>query len=213
MVQTYYFQCSCGYTTDEQPKWREHKPLNCKIVKFGRHGDQGDIIIALQTKLAAAERHVSQREEQLDQQMEMLKSFVSFYRKGQFDMIDDMLTRGLSSNTLCCTSGMYRSEPQRRRIAQRQNWRCAGTDCPLQGDVLRGYSIVYTTPLCLGGCDVTENMQAMCYTCMKDKLEHDKVTCLARVPGESNDTPVSDNEACCTHKRKRQGAGSCEVST
>eukprot|EP00965_Chrysotila_dentata_P225840 6195027-Pleurochrysis_carterae.AAC.1 len=37
MVHTYYFQCACGFTTDEHPKWKEHKPLNCKIVKFGRH--------------------------------------------------------------------------------------------------------------------------------------------------------------------------------
>tara|TARA_Y100000389_G_C17344130_1_gene454928 strand:+ start:252 stop:686 length:435 start_codon:yes stop_codon:yes gene_type:complete len=71
-------------------------------------------------------------------------------------------------------SRIGRSEPQRRKIAQRQNWRCASTTCDLVGE-LEGYDLDHIIPLWKGGEDADDNLQALCPACHRRKTDLERL--------------------------------------
>jgi 5-methylcytosine-specific restriction endonuclease McrA len=63
-----------------------------------------------------------------------------------------------------------RSEPERRRIAMRQNWKCNDPygKCTLPDD-LAEYEVDHIIPTSLGGADTDDNLQALCPGCHRIK--------------------------------------------
>ena len=64
------------------------------------------------------------------------------------------------------------TEPERRKIAQGQGWRCINPDggCLLPGE-LQEYDIDHVVPVWKGGQDETDNMQALCPACHRRNPE------------------------------------------
>lgn len=79
-------------------------------------------------------------------------------------------------------SRISRSEPQRRKIAQRQNWKCAGETCDLVGE-LEAYDLDHITPLSQGGEDVDNNLQALCPACHRRKTDKERLVSSGNLPG------------------------------
>ena len=71
-------------------------------------------------------------------------------------------------------SRISRSEPQRRKIAQRQNWKCASTSCNLEGE-LEAYDLDHIIPLWKGGEDTDDNLQALCPACHRRKTDLERL--------------------------------------
>lgn len=67
------------------------------------------------------------------------------------------------------------TEPERRKIAQGQGWRCADPDggCLLPGE-LQEFDIDHVLPLWKGGQDETANMQALCPACHRRKTNRER---------------------------------------
>jgi len=73
------------------------------------------------------------------------------------------------------TKRIARTEPQRRAIAQRQDWKCANPHgkCTLSHLSLDGfnYELDHKTALCDGGTDDDTNLQALCSNCHSWKTQ------------------------------------------
>jgi 5-methylcytosine-specific restriction protein A len=67
------------------------------------------------------------------------------------------------------------TEPERRKIAQDQGWRCADPDggCLLPGE-LQEFDIDHVLPLWKGGQDEAANMQALCPACHRRKTNRER---------------------------------------
>ena len=70
---------------------------------------------------------------------------------------------------------LYRTEFQRRQIAKRQNWICAGEHCTLEGKELQEYDIDHIFPLSLGGSEDPDNLQALCPACHRRKTDRERL--------------------------------------
>ena len=69
------------------------------------------------------------------------------------------------------------TEPQRRVIASRQGWTCAGCRCSLAEIA---YDIDHIIALWAAGLDIDSNRQALCTACHRLKTDQERV---ARQPG------------------------------
>ena len=69
-----------------------------------------------------------------------------------------------------------RTEPERRKIAQSQGWKCADPDggCLLPGE-LQEYDLDHVIPVWKGGIDEPENLQALCPACHRRKTNRERV--------------------------------------
>jgi 5-methylcytosine-specific restriction protein A len=76
-----------------------------------------------------------------------------------------------------------RTEPERRKVAQSQGWKCANPDggCLLPGE-LQEYDIDHVIPMWKGGLDEPENLQALCPACHRRKTNRERVERSAGVP-------------------------------
>ena len=67
------------------------------------------------------------------------------------------------------TARIHRTEPERREILERQEWKCNNPHgkCPLPNQLLKGapYDLDHIQPLADGGRDVAHNLQALCKHC------------------------------------------------
>ena len=77
-------------------------------------------------------------------------------------------------------------EPGRRRIAQRQNWLCAGPQCrdAAENKELGEYEVDHIVPLSLGGTPDNDNLQALCLNCHQKKTDQERLLVAPSVGGE-----------------------------
>jgi 5-methylcytosine-specific restriction protein A len=80
------------------------------------------------------------------------------------------------------TTRINRPEPERRKIAERQNWKCASDTCNLAGK-LEAYDLDHIIPLWKGGEDIEDNLQALCPACHRRKTDMERVE--RTVPGKT----------------------------
>ena len=173
--------CECGYTSARRDAWSTHKK-RCRIITSG---DQ-QLISNLQKQLEAKDEQMKQQLEAKDQQMreqlQVLKEDTKQLREqlvAKDEMLNEqrddlrMFEKLLAERFVELQDEMKqlrkrkkatrinRSEPERRKIAQRQSWMCASDACKLDGQ-LEAYDLDHTVPLWKGG-ECTVKIQRIIY--------------------------------------------------
>ena len=162
--------CECGYTTQLRPCWSRHLK-SCKHLKENENDKH----------IATLEQQLAEQKEQMTEQKEQLKEYMKQLATKDEQILN--LTNQLlqhSSKRLNAHEAQKNakrkklSEPERRKIAMRQDWNCANPDgkCCLR-DKLQEYDIDHIIPLCQGGQDDPSNFQAICPACHRRKTERD----------------------------------------
>ena len=154
--------CDCGYTTTFTSSWSTHKK-RCKLVTTSE-----------QERIASLEKQLADQREQLaakDQQLAAKDNQINELMKRLVGIHTPPPARPESAKG---TKRKKMTEPQRRKIAIRQNFKCANPDgkCKLT-DSLEEYDVDHVIPLFLDGDDEEWNMQALCPACHRRKTENE----------------------------------------
>ena len=149
--------CACGFTTIWMSSWSTHNK-SCKLIT----SDKDRSIASLELQL---EKKDQQMREQLAAKDEIINQLIQ-------NANDEILS--LRKSQAARNRRTKMPEPKRRKIAARQDWKCANPDgnCALKGD-LQEYDVDHITPLLKGGPDDESNMQALCPACHRRKTEND----------------------------------------
>ena len=154
-------QCKCGYTTSHRGAWSTHKRL-CKVIQNELGSIDKERIASLEQQLAIKDRQIEEYRKEIErllaERCTELNEEVKRLRKSK---------RG--------PKRIHRTEPERRKIAKRQNWMCAGKECPAatRGEELEEYDIDHIIPLSRGGSEDPGNLQALCPGCHRKKTEQE----------------------------------------
>jgi 5-methylcytosine-specific restriction endonuclease McrA len=121
-------------------------------------------VASLEQQLAAALERNAALEQMVGQQLLEVKEELKQTRKRK----DRYAEVAVSRRPL--------SEPERRRVAQGQGWRCADPDggCLLPGE-LQEFDIDHVIPMWRGGLDEPENLQALCPACHRRKTNRERL--------------------------------------
>ena len=146
--------CACGYTTVNMSNWSRHKK-SCKLVKC----DKDELIEQMK-------QHILWQKEQLAAKDEQIKELII--------RLSEVPPPPVRAGGAKGTKRKRMTEPQRRKIALRQNFKCANPDgkCKLT-NALEEYDVDHVIPLFLGGDDDEWNMQALCPACHRRKTENE----------------------------------------
>ena len=162
--------CECGYTTIRISNWGQHKKW-CKLGKC----DKDALIEQMKQQLAAKDQQMREqlaaKDELLNEQREDLRMFEKLLAERFVDL--QVEVKQLRKKRKKATR-INRSEPERRKIAQRQNWKCASDACKLAGK-LEAYDLDHIVPLWKGGEDTEENLQALCPACHRIKTDMERL--------------------------------------
>ena len=164
--------CECGYTTVTISNWSIHKK-RCKLVKC----DKDELIEQMKQQLASKDEQMKQQLAAKDEQL-AAKDQQLAAKDEQLAAKDrqiEQLIKTNPPNRPRTTKRKGMTEPQRRKIALRQNFKCANPDgeCKLIDGNLKEYDVDHVDPLFLGGPDDESNMQALCPACHRRKTERD----------------------------------------
>jgi 5-methylcytosine-specific restriction enzyme A len=159
--------CQCGYSTKHSGNWSTHK-RTCKVLNEKKENDR---MQELEKDKEELKQQLAAKEQELKDQREEIKMFEQLLAERFVELKEEV--KQLRKRK-AAPSRMSRSEPQRRKIAQRQNWRCASTTCDLVGE-LEGYDLDHIIPLWKGGEDTDENLQALCPACHRRKTDLERL--------------------------------------
>ena len=150
--------CECGFSTLNRGAWSTHKK-SCKLVITSDKESIG----SLQKQLAAKDEQLAAKDEQIADLMKILRNMIEVHTPPP---IRPGAAKGTKRKKM--------TEPQRRKIALRQNFKCANPDgkCKLT-NALEEYDVDHVIPLFLGGDDDEWNMQALCPACHRRKTENE----------------------------------------
>ena len=152
--------CTCGYTTSHRGAWSTHK-RTCKVLNEKNEND----------RIQELEKDKEELKQQLADQREEIKMFEQLLAERFVELKEEV--KQLRKRK-AAPSRIGRSEPQRRKIAQRQHWKCASTNCDLVGE-LEAYDLDHIKPLWKGGEDTDENLQALCPACHRRKTDLERL--------------------------------------
>lgn len=174
MPTTYYKEartCVCGYTTIRMSCWSTHQ-RSCKLITLKRLEEtrnclEADAKRTVESELLAGRERIAFLEQQLEQLHSELRE-----KNSELAAANKQLSKRKPPKRI------HRTEPQRRQIAKRQNWICAGKDCTdaKQGIELQEYDIDHVIPLSCGGTDDTDNLQALCPRCHRRKTDQERLS-------------------------------------
>lgn len=153
--------CACGYTTIKMNLWSRHKKC-CQLIP----NEKDALIASLEKQLAA-------KDEQLKDQREEIKMFEQLLAERFVELREELRQIRKRKQP---TQRVHRTEPQRRQIAKRQNWLCAGQQCQeaQTKQELQEYDIDHIIPLHLGGTEEPDNLQALCPGCHRRKTDQER---------------------------------------
>ena len=160
--------CDCGFSTIWMASWSKHK----KSCAFQKEPDNKDVLIStLQDDKQLLSRQLAAKDELLNEQREDLRMFEKLLAEKFAELQDEV--KQLRKKRKKATR-INRSEPERRKIAERQNWKCANDTCKLPGN-LEAYDLDHIVPLWKGGEDTEDNLQALCPACHREKTDMERV--------------------------------------
>ncbi len=160
--------CICGYTALKRNTVVRHQ-RSCKqhlITQALKQSEAASELNALRARIDEKEARINQMEIQMAEQKEQM---------AVKDRQIEQLIKTNPPNRPMTTKRKRMTEPQRRKIALRQNFKCANPDgeCKLIDGNLKEYDVDHVDPLFLGGPDDESNMQALCPACHRRKTERD----------------------------------------
>jgi len=163
--------CVCGYSTLNPGNWCRHNK-NCKSVVT----DDKERIASLEKDKEQLREQLRVKDEQLatkDQQMKEQLAAKDVILNQLIENANNEI-RSLHKSQATRNRRTKMPEPKRRKIAARQDWKCAnpGGNCTLKGE-LQEYDVDHVIPLLKGGPDNESNMQALCPACHRKKTEND----------------------------------------
>ena len=141
--------------------WSQHKK-SCKLVP----NEKDARIATLEKDNDALKQQLLAKDEQLKDLQEEIKRLLK-------EEIDHMRKRKQTRKRV------HRTELERLKIAKRQQWLCAGSECPAatRGEELEEYDIDHIIPLSLGGTEDHNNLQALCPVCHRKKTDQERLLC------------------------------------
>lgn len=125
-------------------------------------------------QLRAKDEQLTAKDEQLKRQNEHIANLEVVISQQLAETKDELRkTKKRKDSYADKTAGRRtRTEPERRKVAMRQHWKCANPDgkCILPG-LLEEYDVDHRIPLWKGGSEEPENLQALCPACHRRKTE------------------------------------------
>ena len=172
-------KCNCGYSTFRSDHMNAHKNI-CKVKdepSSELDEPSSELVLYLkqqyQKEIAAKDEQINQLIQQLAAKDEQIKAKDEQINQLIQNTNDHKAKRQKPEATT--ERKIKMSEPKRRIIAARQDWKCANPDgkCRLKDDCLEEYDVDHIIPLRIGGPDHPSNMQALCPACHRRKTERD----------------------------------------
>ena len=178
--------CVCGYNTFRISSWYIHnksckgaseaEQLKCQVATLEKQLEntkRDEQLQELKEDKEQLREQLAATKQELNDQREDLRMFEQLLAE-RFVELKEEVKQLKKRKTV--QPRIARSEPERRKIAQRQNWNCASDTCNLAGK-LEAYDLDHVVPLWKGGEDTEDNLQALCPACHriktdKERLEH-----------------------------------------
>ena len=159
--------CACGYTTTGISNWYQHSK-RCKLVP----NEKDARIATLEKQLADKDEQIKAQSDEIKSQREDIRLLERLVAERCAELKEEVK---LLRKRKQPPARVHRTEPQRRMIAKRQNWICAGKECTLEGQELQEYDIDHIIPLSLGGGEEDDNLQALCPACHRKKTDQERL--------------------------------------
>ena len=169
--------CECGYTTMFSSAWSVHKK-SCTVT----NGNKDARIASLEREVEHYQKELAAKNEQLAAKDKILNQLIESASNE---------IRSLRKSQAARNRRTKMPEPKRRKIAARQDWKCANPDgnCTLKGE-LQEYDVDHVIPLMTGGPDNESNLQAICPACHRRKTENDN-----HIKISNGEAPHAEQEA------------------
>ena len=149
-----YYKGNCKYKIEEK---KERKRKAIQVDKL----NSSDLLAALQDH--DRNEKASERIKELEILNKNLESKVSeCFEFPQYSIPKSVETR------------RSMTEPQRRMILENQGYKCAGKECKLVSLSGHAYDIDHIIPLEFGGPDESNNLQALCVDCHRNKTDFER---------------------------------------
>ena len=163
----------CGYNTFDLANLARHR-LTCKKIEI--HNSRESILeervsslhkelTTKEQELATINQHLADTKDQLAVKDERISTLELMLGQQFLELKQELKETKKRKDDYTSKSAIRkrRTEPERRQIAKRQNWRCANPDggCLLPGE-LEEYDVDHVVPVWKGGSDDLENLQALC---------------------------------------------------
>ena len=131
---------------------------------FAKQSSDKELIITLKEQILEKDRQIAEKDRQIAELILTVTKELKDVRKRKDRYADQTSKR------------VHRTEPERRRIAMRQNWMCAGKECSLPtGRELEEFDIDHVIPIWLGGSEDANNLQALCPGCHRKKSNLERI--------------------------------------